>query len=146
MLLDMFGDMTDREALVIRFWSLALVLHVNYVTNRMPSGHLDGKSPLEYATGQRQTLRWLQPFGRGLTAIVPPEVRGNKTDHFMEPIGRPGVWCGISEFQKGVVAYMLDTGRCEVTAEYKMHDTRPLHLIAATPPVEAAEDLVTSTE
>ena len=40
MLLDMFGDTSEREAFVLRFWALALVLHVNYVCNRLPSAHL----------------------------------------------------------------------------------------------------------
>ena len=133
MLLDMFGDTTGREAFVIRFWALALVLHVNFVSNRMPLPYLDGNSPLGFATGEQQTFRWLRTFGTGLTAFVPPEVRGNKTSNFMQPVGRPGVWCGISEFQKGIVAYMLDTGRVEPVAEYKCNDSRPLHTATSTP-------------
>ena len=134
MLLDMFGDTHQREAVVIRFWALALVLHVNYVLNRMPSDHLEGKSPLEFATGEQQTFRWLRTFGDGITALVPPEKRGNKTTNFMQPVGRPGVWCGVAEHQKGIVAYMLDTGQCEAVADYRMTGQKSLHVLTPLPP------------
>ena len=136
-LLDMFGDTSGREQFVIRFWALALLLQVNYISNRMPLLALKGVSPLQYATGERQTLRWLHVFGESMTAIVPDEKRGNKTDHFMEPVARPAAWCGIAETCRGHVAYMLDTGTVEYVAEAKFQpDDKPMHrqLVTPSPP------------
>ena len=127
MLLDMFGDTTDRERFVMRFWALALVYQVNFLGNRLPCAHHNGVAPLTFATGEKHTLRWAHTFGTGANAIIPSEVRGNKTTQFMQPVSRRCVWCGVAETQKGHVMYMLDNGVVEYVAEAKFTGDAPLH-------------------
>ena len=87
---------------------LASVHQCNYIYNRLPSTVLPSNvAPMTVFTGGKvQSLSHAKVFGCQVTSHLPRQLRGDKTNHHMDPTGKLGVvHCGVSQEHKGYVIY-----------------------------------------
>ena len=103
--------MTIEKRLPEFLWGEA-VLHASWIRNRSPTTVLDGKTPFEALSGNRQNLSVMRQFGEEV--YVFEELPGSK----IEPKARKCIFTGFEDGPKAIRFYDTITRRIKVSRNY----------------------------
>lgn len=130
-LLDMARCLLLQSSLPKSLWAEA-VNTANYIRNRCPTSHLDGRTPYEAWKGKIPDVSHFQEFGRNALTLK----REPGRDKF-ESRSRKGVLVGYSETSKGYRIWLPEERRIEIARDVKFTDANPT--LSST---EGSEDLL----
>ena len=76
-LMEKAESMRLQACLPQSYWEFAIE-HATHVYNQTPMRRLEWRTPYEWMTGEKPTLRYLRVFGSGAYVFIPSEVRQSK--------------------------------------------------------------------